>query len=82
MAAKQTSDEARRERMAKDDKRDSAYKIERKRIQVENAEKTTRLRTLRLAKEATEREAAQKEAAERAANPPPPKSKKSSLAVG
>ena len=81
MAERQTPDEARRERMKKDDKRDAAYLNERKRVKNENAEKTLRLRTLRLAKEAAEREVAEKEAAERAANPDAFKRKKKKVAV-
>lgn len=69
--AKQTPEEARRERMTKDDRRDAAYLTERKRIAAANEEKTNRLRGLRLQKEAGEREAAAKLAAERAANPTP-----------
>lgn len=52
---RQTSEEARKARMSKDDKRDSAYMIERKRIETANAEKTARLRALRLEKEAADR---------------------------
>ena len=52
MTARQSPDDARRSRMRKDDKRDNAYLIERKRIEVANAEKTARLRALRLANEA------------------------------
>ena len=77
MAAKQTSEQARRERVTKDDRRDAAYLTERKRIQTENAEKTARLRGLRLQKEAAERVIAEQAAAELAANPPPPKASKS-----
>jgi hypothetical protein len=56
---KQTPEEARRDRVNKDDRRDAAYLAERKRIETANTEKTNRLRALRL----------EKEAAERAANP-------------
>ncbi len=69
MAAKQSPDEVQEARRVKDAIRDTGYLNERKRIETANAEKTARLRTLRLAKEATEREAAQKEAAERDSNP-------------
>lgn len=54
MTARQSPDDARRSRMSKDDKRDNAYLIERKRIEVANAEKTARLRALRLTKEAAD----------------------------
>ena len=77
MAGKQSPDELRRERAARNEKKgDTAFLIERKRIQVANEEKTIRLRTLRLAKEAAEREVAAAAAAELAANPPPPKKTK------
>ncbi len=76
MAERKSSEEARRERMTKDDKRDAAYLIEKKRIRQADAEKTARLRALRMQKEAAEREVAEKEAAERAANPTPRKRKK------
>lgn len=77
MAVKQSPDALRRERAARNERKgDTAFLIERKRIQVANEEKTVRLRTLRLAKEAADREVAAKAAAELAANPPPKKTKK------
>lgn len=83
MAGKQSPDELRRERAARNEKKgDTAFLIERKRIQVANDEKTLRLRTLRLAKEAAEREVAAAAAAELAANPlPPKKTKKRAVAA-
>ena len=82
MALKSTPDELRRERAAKQERKgDTAFLIERKRIQVANDEKTARLRGLRLAKEAADREVAAKEAAERAANPPVKKAKKRAAAA-
>ena len=77
MAVKQSPDALRRERAARNERKgDTAFLIERKRIQVANEEKTIRLRTLRLAKEAAEREVVAQAAAELAANPPVKKSKK------
>ena len=56
-------------KLAKEQLRDDAFVQEKKRIAALNAEKTARLRGLRLAKEAVEREAAEKLAAEKAARP-------------
>ena len=59
--------------------RENAFRKERDRIRVINDEKTTRLRNLRLAKEAAEREAALIAAAN--APPKPPKKTKSKKAA-
>ena len=66
------SEEARRvfgKAANKNDQRDAAYLIERKRIQKVNDEKTARLKALRLAKEAADKITADAAAAEKAANP-------------
>ena len=67
-----TAKEARRAAegaMGQAKQKEPAYLVERKRIQTANDEKTARLKALRLAKEARDRETA-------AANPVPPKPKK------
>ncbi|MGZ6187020.1 MAG: hypothetical protein ACXWNN_14155 [Candidatus Binataceae bacterium] len=61
------------QKSAAEQARDVAFFEERDRVRAENAAKTARLRTLRLAKEAAEREAAQQAQAER---PPSTSSKK------
>ena len=72
LAAARVAAEARQkaqDKFAKNQPRDSAFIQEKKRIEAINAEKTARLRGLRLAKEAAEREVAEKLAAEKAARP-------------
>ncbi len=72
LAAARIAAEARQKaqgKFAKTQLRDNAFVQEKKRIEAANAEKTARLRGLRLAKEAAERETAEKLAAEKAARP-------------
>ena len=72
LAAARIAAEARQReqgKFAKTQLRDNAFMQERKRIDVANAEKTARLRGLRLAKEAAERQAAEIAAAEKALRP-------------
>ena len=56
-------------KLAQSQLQDKAFFKERKRIEAVNAEKTARLKALRLAKEALDREAKAKAAAEEAARP-------------
>ncbi|TAK98057.1 MAG: hypothetical protein EPO08_20095 [Rhodospirillaceae bacterium] len=56
-------------KLAQSQLQDKAFFKERKRIEAVNAEKTARLKALRLAKEAVDREAKEKAAAEEAARP-------------
>lgn len=72
LAAARVAAEARQKaqgKFAKTQLRDNAFIQEKKRIEAANAEKTARLRGLRLAKEAADREIAEKVAAEKAARP-------------
>jgi hypothetical protein len=56
-------------KLAQSQLQDKAFFKERKRVEALNAEKTARLKALRLAKEAVDREAKEKAAAEEAARP-------------
>ena len=70
------------DRAAKAQRTESAFEKERDRIRAANEEKTKRLRTLRLAKEAADRLAAEKTAAEKAEEPPKKRGNNRQVSVG